>query len=231
MSNKVYACSDLHGCYDLWAQMRDYCDADDRIIFLGDANDRGLHGIKIMQELLADARVTYLMGNHEDMFLDHATDWMELRRITDMHSIRVNGAIDTMNDFLKLNNDARTALLGSLRTLPTEIQYTNKNGQIIYLCHAGYTPNQVPQFQSDLEEYLFYLWDRSHIVQSWTGADNEFIVHGHTPVAYVIPGAKDIVTYCEGHKIDIDLGSAFSHRVALLDLNTLQPVYFTQRGV
>ena len=27
--NKVYACSDLHGMYNLWAQIRDYCDDND----------------------------------------------------------------------------------------------------------------------------------------------------------------------------------------------------------
>lgn len=227
---RIFACSDLHGCFNLWAQMRDFCDADDRIIFLGDANDRGMHGIKLMQDLLADSRVTYLLGNHEDMFIDDATDWLELKKVTNMQSIRANGAIDTMNDFLKLNKDAQTALVGSLRALPTEVEYTNKNGQLIHLCHSGFTPNQLPPFKSELEEYLFFLWDRSHISHDWTGADNELVIHGHTPVGSLVVGETNVLRYCDGHKIDIDLGSPFSHKAVLLNLDTFEPIYFTEKG-
>ena len=48
---KVYACADLHGQYELWKQIRDYCAEDDIIYFLGDACDRGPEGIKIIKEL------------------------------------------------------------------------------------------------------------------------------------------------------------------------------------
>ena len=42
---RIFACSDLHGCFDLWAQMRDFCDADDRIIFLGTGIDSDVANI------------------------------------------------------------------------------------------------------------------------------------------------------------------------------------------
>jgi serine/threonine protein phosphatase 1 len=64
---KTYAFSDVHGIYDLWAQIRDYCDETDTIYFLGDACDRGEDGIRIIIELLQDKRVKYIKGNHEDM--------------------------------------------------------------------------------------------------------------------------------------------------------------------
>ena len=75
--NKVYACSDLHGMYRLWEQIRDYCDETDKIIFLGDAADRGKDGRKIIQELLADKRVTYIKGYHEDMFAICVPEFLE----------------------------------------------------------------------------------------------------------------------------------------------------------
>ena len=35
-----------------------------------------------------------------------------------------------------------------------------------------------------------------------------------------------IIPYCEGHKIDIDLGCFVSRQIALLDLDTFEPIYF-----
>ena len=32
--NKVYACSDLHGMYNLWKQIKEYCDETDTIYYL-----------------------------------------------------------------------------------------------------------------------------------------------------------------------------------------------------
>ena len=74
---KVYACSDLHGMYKLWKQIENYLQEDDRLIFLGDAADRGTDGIQIMVELLADPRVTYLKGNHEDMMVKVCLEYVE----------------------------------------------------------------------------------------------------------------------------------------------------------
>ena len=39
--NKTYAFSDVHGVYNLWEQIRDYCDETDTIYFLGDGNQIG----------------------------------------------------------------------------------------------------------------------------------------------------------------------------------------------
>ena len=36
----------------------------------------------------------------------------------------------------------------------------------------------------------------------------------------------EIVTYCDGHKIDIDLCTVYTDKVAILNLDTLIPIYF-----
>ena len=74
-----------------------------------------------------------------------------------------------------------------------------------------------------------YIWDRDHISDIvWLGEKNEFCVHGHTPVLaiddyinrYEEPPIRNntIYTYCNGHKIDIDLGSFITHRACLFNL-------------
>ena len=65
--NRHFACSDLHGMWQLWEQIDAYCDETDTIFFLGDAADRGPDGLRLMKTLLIDKRVKYIKGNHEDM--------------------------------------------------------------------------------------------------------------------------------------------------------------------
>ena len=36
----------------------------------------------------------------------------------------------------------------------------------------------------------------------------------------------EVVKYCGGHKIDIDLGSFAYHKTCLLDLDNFEPIYF-----
>lgn len=93
-----------------------------------------------------------------------------------------------------------------------------------------------PILDGDYEDFLhpgtLSLWNREHIGHQWSGPDNVKIVHGHTPVQYISNNAKEnplIYEYCEGHKIGIDLACFFSNRIALLDLDTLEPIYFENK--
>lgn len=134
--------------------------------------------------------------------------------------------------------------------------YENKNGQKIILEHAGYSPfdryashrRHDPFWDRD---HFYDVWcdhDNSE-------AERTYIVHGHTPVQYLdfhygykgqpkltkermklqrkwnlgedmgdyVPS---IIRYCDGHKFDIDMCTIVSHRVALLDLDTFEEIYF-----
>ena len=63
----VYYFTDIHGQYNLFRQVMKFC-GDNKIIFGGDAIDRGKDGYRIMKELINNPNVVYLKGNHEDMF-------------------------------------------------------------------------------------------------------------------------------------------------------------------
>ena len=96
---KTYAFTDIHGQYDLWEQIRDYCQPDDNLYFLGDACDRGPAGIKIIKELLTDPRVIYLKGNHEEMLEVAAAEMLE----GDMSGVQLwaqNGGMDTWTELM-----------------------------------------------------------------------------------------------------------------------------------
>ena len=81
-----------------------------------------------------------------------------------------------------------------------------------------------------------------------------YLVHGHTPVQYLKfdygyngqePLSKEdlkfkrtwdlnaiykpeVIRYCDGHKFDIDMCTIVSGRIALLDLDTFEVIYFDE---
>lgn len=250
---KVYASADWHGCLGPARKILNYLQPDDKLYFLGDAIDRGNHGFQIMTHLLDDPRVIYMKGNHEEMMLE-AIDHMlkygdEYDTYMDDNWLYGNGGIKTYED-MDYGEGVNLGLLYSkLKKMPSLSIYTSKNNKIIYLEHAGYTPNI---YGEPINTYHDRLWDRDHFYDNWVGGDNEYLIHGHTPVQYLKfyygyngekpltkeemvikntwdnPGVytPEVIRYCNGHKFDIDMCTIVSGRVALLDLDTFEIKYF-----
>ena len=67
----TYVMSDLHGCYDKYAQMLEkICFGDgDTLYILGDVIDRGPDGIKILMDMMGRKNVIPIIGNHESLAL------------------------------------------------------------------------------------------------------------------------------------------------------------------
>ena len=231
--NKVYACSDLHGCFDLWEKISAYCDETDTIYFLGDALDRGPDGIKLMRHLLADKRVIYLKGNHEDMFVDYGVDLIEIPHQS-LGLWYQNGGEPSIEAFQKMDFYAKENLIRAINRLPFEAEYINKNGIKIKMNHSGWDSSN-KDVLSERAIYRASLWDRKYLHRG-PKEENTVIVHGHTPVPYmeyICPTEYphpmkryEVFKYCRGKKINIDLASFESQVTALLDLDTLEPVYF-----
>lgn len=235
-----YVFSDIHGNYNLFKQIKNFLQEDDMVICLGDCCDRGLDGIKIMQEVLEDDRFIYIMGNHEAMFVDAIktgtlNNHFSLKYLDsiDRQFLKENGTLPTIRNFLKLDDDDKDFLIERLSSLPVAATYINKQGKKIFLSHSGL---DLSQSLTDKNKHLIY-WERKHISQdSWDEINfpNVYMVHGHTPVQSLSfynkklkPTAYDVVKfYCDGHKIDIDLGTPSSNKIALFNLDTFRTIYF-----
>lgn len=235
--NRHFACSDLHGMWDLWEQISNYCDETDTIFFLGDAADRGPDGLKLMKTLLTDKRVQYIKGNHEDMLINAFYE-------NDFWLVAYNGGNTTIKDFKQLSEENQEWLIHRLDKLPKELEYTNSNGIHIIMNHSGYNPKQKFIVISKEDPYI---WDRRQIPYKWEGNDEDLIIHGHTPIPHLIQRLNEvanfydkplikmpqtieevsIIKYCDGHKLDIDLGAFATGKTALIDLDTLEVKYFT----
>lgn len=244
--NKTYAVTDLHGMWNLWEQISEYCDETDTIYFLGDSIDRGVDGLRIMESLLKDKRVIYLLGNHEEFFLEVAPQLIGLNEEEilvstndDFYLWLCNGGYDTMKAFTHLTREEQNWFLTEIYKLQDTDIYINKNDKVIHLSHAGTDPTYDKYDLMTFGNTNPYTWDRKHFFRPWAEELKDwYIVHGHTPVQYLskklnefsefyqlnktLKEANEILCYCNGHKFDLDLGSFESKKVALFNLDELK---------
>ena len=222
--NKVYAVADLHGMYNLWRQVIESLDETDTLYVLGDCGDRGPDGWKIIKEALADPRVVYIRGNHDQMLLDcWRSEWR------DNYLWFYNGGYETFDSIIQ--DEKSEIYLMQLAKTKLYHCYENKEGKKIHLSHAGFTLMQDDEIPNNRD----LLWDRGHIEDScdWWPKENpnDYVVHGHTYCASnscfawidtELNDSHTIGRYCYGHKICIDGRSFLTNRIAILDLDTLE---------
>jgi len=232
-----YAISDLHGRYDLWTKIKNKLHSDDILYNLGDSIDRGPDGYKICLDLMQMKNVHCICGNHEMMAISALPRLLK----GEFHSKEVsqwfwNGGNATWDQIesrlIGYKRDAHdyccSELIAFFKNMPNIYNITNKNNQHIILSHAGFTPSRKEEAEIG--------WDRKHFLDSWPiekQYQNTYVIHGHTPVQYLqktlnkisFTSNPEIITYADGHKIDIDLGAVISNRVALLNLDTLEVQY------
>ena len=240
---KVYAASDWHGMYDIGKSILDRLGPDDTLYYLGDAIDRGSRGYELLMLLLNDPRVIFLKGNHEEFFEEYVPSIVAYEngecdyKNADLWICYNGGNMTYKNMFAHATFEELLATVAKIKQLPLHIDYTNKQGKILHLSHSGYTPDAF----RDRHKGPDYLWDRDHLRDTWPpDHENEYIIHGHTPVHYLMKRkwmndeeieaiVPEVQIYADGHKYDIDLGSFFSYRAALLDLDSFEIKYFDGR--
>lgn len=223
---RILACTDIHGCYDLWTKIKEELKDDDILYFLGDAADRGSDGVKIIQELLElkkQGKCIYIKGNHEDMLDICMTEY--LKGIDwNITWWMANGGLPTYQELISWSDEKIQNLLDKIQKLPERIDIKNNKGDIIHLTHAGFSPGYTyDELRMKGRKGENYLWDRDHFRDTWEGADNEYVIHGHTPVSYMENrDTPMIVKYENKHKINLDLGAVFHNRAVLFNLDTLE---------
>ena len=183
------------------------------------------------------------MGNHEAMLVDAIDKSLIQNNISfryfdryDMEILKHNGTIPTLQAYQLLPEDERKYLFQKLLTLPSLAIHKTKDNKEIFLCHAGADARTI--FNQNADDKILY-WDRKHIAtEKWDieNHPNTYIIHGHTPVqtlGYYNKEYKEkpipftVQTYCDGHKIDIDLATPTTKKVALINVETFEVKYFT----
>lgn len=231
----TYAFTDIHGNYNLWKQIKNFLRPEDKAYFLGDACDRGKDGFKIMKELLFDSRVVYLKGNHEQLMIDALINLEEGDSEDFYWWVSMNGGKNTAESLMALEADNKDYFIYLINQLPHYAFYESEiSGNKFFLSHSGYYNSN-----SDMRQELFKhncLWDRNHIQNEEELDLNIYVVHGHTPVKSAFPKTSYLnknkpVFYNKDSKINLDLSTADSGKIALLNLDTFEIHYFYDKGV
>lgn len=242
----IYCASDWHGCYWVWEKVKKILKPEDKLYFLGDAADRGHDGWHMIKELFIDPRIIYIKGNHEDLLTKAIGDYDPIDK--DVHwnkNMQVwfwNGAEPTYNAFCDdSNEEEKVKILTKLKSLPFCANYVNIQNINIFMCHAGCDGSDIDNL---IEENA--VWDREHWLfpDNWYGDDNTIVIHGHTPITYMMEQqefyirrlgdrGKDIIMpkygvgaywYAGGHKICIDTGTYWYNTALLLNLDTFEEI-------
>ena len=236
----VYALSDIHGCIEIYNQVKDFLQPEDTVFFLGDAGDRGPQGWECIKAIYNDPQFIYLMGNHEDMLVRAMRG-----RHDDVDLCWYNGGGTTLAGWDDESEEVSVQWEEGLKNLPIAATYRNQSGDIFYMTHSGWINESIHNMQQRLIYILppwereKCLWDRNGLYYSkWPYKENEFIIHGHSPIPLCFEACDtreelnewgqnpNIMHYCEGHKIDIDCGTHYTGAACLLDLNTWDEHYF-----
>lgn len=213
--------------YQLYEQICNFLNPDDKVIFLGDAADRGTQGWKLIKAIKENPQWTSLMGNHESMLLEAMDEELNDFYGDAAYLLYSNGGYQTLEDWRMEGADRKWVTY--LARLPLIEQYTNKDGKSIFLTHAGFTPGADGIHFEPLDRTRLY-WDRDHITDEWA-CDDAIIIHGHTPLASLARRLKvepknGAMWYCDGHKCCIDNGSFATGKTCLLDLDTFEEYVF-----
>ena len=231
-----YATTDLHGRKDLYLKMKAMLKEDDVVFFCGDAGDRGPDGWDLIKTIYEDEQFVYIKGNHEDMLVNAMIAYQRKPGSTSraFKLLCDNGGEKTFQDWQRDGCDYDW--IDKLESLPCHKEYTNKDGTLILMSHAGYTPwydEENPEKITVPDEFEM-IWNRDHFYEDW---DNEhfphhIVVHGHTPIPHLANRLLDkredlshgAYWYDGSHKVCLDNFSAFSDVACLLNLDTFEEI-------
>ena len=190
---RVYAIGDVHGCVEPLERLLDAIEADlqkskarGRLVFLGDLIDRGPASCDVIERVLSKnlpgERHSFLMGNHEEVFLDcydgnvqRCGQWLQYGGLQTLESYGLSRAQILERPF-QLPEVMAAAIpsehVAFLRSFADQIQVGN------YLfVHAGIRPGVALEEQTarDLR------WIRDGFLES-TANHGSIVVHGHSIV-------------------------------------------------
>lgn len=218
---RVYAIGDVHGCWDLLAQMLGLIRADNdsrppartRVMLLGDVIDRGPATKPILDHLVrytrASERFVVLMGNHEQLMWralagdpDALKGWLEVGGAETLKSFGVQEDLIANASPKQVLQDARRKVGPDvavwLEGRPTVVT----SGDLVFV-HAGVRPGVLlaAQSVSDL------LWIRSPFLES--EEERPFLViHGHSVTAE----GPDV----RSNRIGLDTGAYLTGRLTAM---------------
>ena len=170
---RTLAIGDVHGCARQLDALLDAIQpaADDHLVFLGDCVDRGPDSAAVLKRVLhlrRARRVTFVLGNHEQMMLaareshERLTDWL------------VNGGDQTLRSY--------AGVRATLKDVPADHWDLLANGTVDYLeseTHLFVHANAYPDVPMEDQPDYMLRWERCDRIAPHESG--KVIVCGHAP--------------------------------------------------
>ena len=234
-----YVISDIHGCFEEYSELLEkigFSDADELYV-LGDAMDRGLEPIKVVQDMMRRPNVYYILGNHDVAFLtlirelakeiaSGNTENLSTKTLRDYQRWMKNGGGVTVGQFLSLSTQEQEDLLSYLEKAASYEMLEDRDCLYI-LVHAG-IENFSPDKELDEYDPTDFLWERADYRKRYYPSERIFLVTGHTPTPLIREDRKPLI-YCGNGHIAIDCGCVFGGQLAAYCIETGQATYVRSR--
>lgn len=228
----TYVISDLHG-YSLEKLKMLLAKAgfgeDDFLYILGDVIDRnGDGGVGVLQWLLSQYNVEFILGNHEAMLLmcdflfddvQDVADSIDEKKIQILTEYQLNGGAVTIKALGELNKKSPETVLEIIEYLREAPYYdiVEVNGKDYLLTHSG-----IANFEKGkaLSSYTpdDFLWNRPSIDDEYFS--KAMTIFGHTPTFEFGEEYKGKIIKTKTW-IDIDAGASFGLEPVLLRLDDM----------
>ncbi|MGE5654855.1 MAG: metallophosphoesterase family protein [Bacillota bacterium] len=177
-----YVIGDVHGYLDAFVELVNKISltAQDNLYIIGDVIDRGQRPVDMLQLVMHEKNMHFILGNHEDMLLNYVKDGSTERWMR-------NGGEVTLRQWQKLPAKRRRDLADYLHAAPLY----RKVGRFL-LVHAGImTPEEIPDTpKAAVDEILAtqtrtaLLWSREDFFNRPALAETT-VVFGHTSTARI----------------------------------------------
>ena len=240
----TYVMSDLHGLWDRYEKVKQFIDLKhDTLYVLGDVIDRGKDGIAILEDMMKEANVHLILGNHEWMMLQYYRSLADGKYSLYERLVFEDRWHRNRNDFTKyyfekLSGKRQKALLTYLEQALLCIGDLSLQQHHFYLVHGS--PRE--EFKNR-DVYVYEYIKDENIIDAcvWNRMDEQYVeiadrmvITGHTPTCYLQPDLPYQIypsnEQLEKAKyIDIDCGCACQDaytQLCLLRLDDLNVFYF-----
>jgi serine/threonine protein phosphatase 1 len=212
----IYAVGDVHGMREPLEKLIEGLPLtqDDHLVFIGDYVDRGPEPFDVVEYLIGLSRrqrCTFLMGNHEAMFLSFL-GWKGARYFGGEAFLQ-NGGDTTLQSYGYFEEEGEFQLPEAHEKFYRELVLYHVDGPYAFV-HAGVSRESLrlsdPQYALDHERPRNLLWQRSTVdLPHNLGVT---IVYGHTPM----PDMQ--VRWNLPYSIGIDTGCVYGGRLTALRL-------------
>ena len=220
---KTYCISDIHGHWNNFEAFIDTLNKEDRVYVLGDVIDKGPASIKCLQHIMADARFSMLLGNHEYMMFQTICYEPGTRQQYDaeIRWLYFNAGNDTLNQYNLLAYEEKEKIMRFIIDLPINIPNIKIEDRSYYLVHSyPHSDKQINMEDVNYDDDIItsYLWDRTGPADRFD-VEDQIVVAGHTFVqeylGIYVDEVRPVPDFSENNKelkkaryIDIDGGLA-----------------------